>query len=143
MFHEVFQRVGIETQKETTMDFPNLGTNPELDDIMQRAKEFNIEDNLLDMHTYGVTVIPPEIVAAGMRITLPYVYGRSYLQPIHTWTEALKEGDNNKWVEKYPELEKVLGLWHPYPTDRYGPDVPEERDERNTNMRAAGDNIYA
>ena len=24
-------------QKETTMDFPNPGTNPELDDIMQRA----------------------------------------------------------------------------------------------------------
>ena len=81
--------------------------------------------------------------AEGMRITLPYVYGRRYLQPIHTWTEKLKEGDNNKWVEKYPELEKVLGLWHPYPTDRYGPDVPEVRDERNTNMKAAGDNIYA
>ena len=81
--------------------------------------------------------------AEGMRITLPYVYGRSYLQPIHTWTEALKEGDNNKWMEKYPELEKVLGLWHPYPTDRYGPDVPAVRDERNTNMRMAGDNIYA
>ena len=81
--------------------------------------------------------------AEGMRITLPYVYGRSYLQPIHTWTEALKEGDNNKWVEKYPELEKVLGLWHPYPPDRYGPDVPVERGEGNVHMKAAGDNIYA
>ena len=78
-----------------------------------------------------------------MRITLPYVYGRSYLQTIHNWTEKLEEGDNNKWVEKYPELETVLGLWHPYPTDRYGPDVPTVRDEKNVNMKTAGDNIYA
>ena len=78
-----------------------------------------------------------------MRITLPYVYGRSYLQTIHNWPEKLKEGDNNKWVEKYPELEKVLGLWHPYPSDRHGPDVPVVRNERQTNMGAAGDNIYA
>ena len=42
------------------MDFPNLGTNPELDDIMQRAKEFNIEDNLLNLVMYGFTVVPPE-----------------------------------------------------------------------------------
>ena len=125
------------------MDIPSLNNKPDADATRLEARRLGLEKHLLDMHTYGVTVIPPEIVAAGMRITLPYVYGRSYLQPIHTWTEALKEGDNNKWVEKYPELEKVLGLWHPYPTDRYGPDVPVERDERNTNMRMAGDNIYA
>ena len=86
------------------MDIPSLNNKPDADAIRLEARRLGLEKHLLDMHTYGVTVIPPEIVAAGMRITLPYVYGRSYLQPIHTWTEALKEGDNNKWVEKYPEL---------------------------------------
>ena len=42
------------------MDLPNLGTNPELDDIMQRARELDIEENLLDLAMYGFTVVPPE-----------------------------------------------------------------------------------
>ncbi len=78
----------------------------------------------------------------GMRITLPTIYGRSYMQPIHTWTEAVAEGDNQKLVEKYPELVDVLGLWHPYPTDRDGPAVPQQQ-EGTMRMIAVGDNIYA
>ncbi len=42
------------------MDLPNLGTNPELDDIMQRARKYDIEENLLDLAMYGFTVVPPE-----------------------------------------------------------------------------------
>ena len=42
------------------MDLPALGTNPELDDIMQRAQELDIEENLLDLAMYGFTVVPPE-----------------------------------------------------------------------------------
>lgn len=78
----------------------------------------------------------------GMRITLPTIYGRSYMQPIHTWTDAVAEGDNEKLVEKYPELVDVLGLWHPYPTDRDGPAVPQQQ-EGTMRMIAVGDNIYA
>ena len=78
----------------------------------------------------------------GMRITLPTIYGRSYMQPIHTWTEAVAEGDNEKLVEKYPQLVDVLGLWHPYPTDRDGPAVPQQQ-EGTMRMIAVGDNIYA
>ena len=79
----------------------------------------------------------------GMRITLPFVYARSYMQPIHSWTQALAENDNARWLEKYPELSKVLGLWHPYPTDRDGPEVPQERGEDTMHMMGVGDNIYA
>ena len=79
----------------------------------------------------------------GMRITLPFVYARSYMQPIHSWQEALAENDNTSWLEKYPELNKVLGLWHPYPTDRDGPEVPQERGESTKHMIGVGDNIYA
>ncbi|MCZ6617701.1 MAG: phytanoyl-CoA dioxygenase family protein [Gammaproteobacteria bacterium] len=78
----------------------------------------------------------------GMRITLPFVYARSYMQPIHSWTDALEENDNARWVEKYPELKTVLGLWHPYPTDRDGPEVPMEQ-EGTKHMIGVGDNIYA
>ena len=78
----------------------------------------------------------------GMRITLPFIYGRSYLQPIHTWSETVAVGDNAKAVEKYPELNDVLGLWHPYPTDRDGPSIPQEN-EGVSRMMDIGDNIYA
>ncbi|MCZ6656438.1 MAG: phytanoyl-CoA dioxygenase family protein [Gammaproteobacteria bacterium] len=78
----------------------------------------------------------------GMRITLPTIYGRSYMQPIHTWTEAVAVGDNQKLVEKYPQLVDVLGLWHPYPTDRDGPAVPQQQ-EGTMRMIGVGDNIYA
>ena len=78
--------------------------------------------------------------APGMRITLPFIYGRSYLQPIHTWSETVAEGDNAKLVEKYPDLNDLLGLWHPYPTDR--PDVPRDR-SGTARMMGVGDNIYA
>lgn len=79
----------------------------------------------------------------GMRITLPFVYARSYMQPIHSWTQAVAENDNARWLEKYPELNKVLGLWHPYPTDRDGPEVPQVRGEDTMHMMGVGDNIYA
>ena len=78
----------------------------------------------------------------GMRITLPFIYGRSYLQPIHTWTDAIREGDNRGFLEKYPELQDLLGLWHPYPVDRDGPDVPGNM-KGNMRMINVGDNIYA
>ncbi|GIS69792.1 MAG: hypothetical protein CM1200mP9_06130 [Gammaproteobacteria bacterium] len=65
--------------------------------------------------------------ADGMRITLPFIYGRSYLQTIHDWPTALAQGANAKWLEKYPELSELLGCWHPYPTDRDGPDVPQSK----------------
>ena len=42
------------------MDLPALGTNPELDDIMQSARKFDIEENLLDLAMYGFTIVSPE-----------------------------------------------------------------------------------
>ena len=42
------------------MDLPALGTNPELDNIMQRARKLDIEENLLDLAMYGFTVVSPE-----------------------------------------------------------------------------------
>ncbi len=78
----------------------------------------------------------------GMRITLPFIYGRSYLQPIHTWSETVAVGDNAKLVEKYPELHDVLGLWHPYPTDAEGPAAAQNR-KGTSRMIGVGDNIYA
>lgn len=42
------------------MDMTSLGTNPELDGIMQRARQLDIEENLLDLVMYGFTVVPPE-----------------------------------------------------------------------------------
>ena len=80
--------------------------------------------------------------AEGMRITLPFIYGRSYLQPIHDWTQALAAGDHAHWLEKYPQLSDLLGFWHPYPTDRDGPGVPLSPDG-NVRMMGVGDNIYA
>ena len=73
------------------MDFPNLGTNPELDDIMQRAKEFNIEDNLLDLVMYGFTVVPPEKMGASdltprLRDAILEVYERRSGHSIDDWT---------------------------------------------------------
>ena len=72
------------------MDFPNLGTNPELDDIMQRAKEFNIEDNLLDLVMYGFTVVPPEKMGASdltprLRDAILEVYERRSGHSIDNW----------------------------------------------------------
>ncbi len=80
--------------------------------------------------------------ADGMRITLPFIYGRSYLQTIHDWPTALAQGDNAKWLEKYPELGDLLACWHPYPTDRDGSNTPQSR-EGNTRMIGVGDNVYA
>ena len=83
--------------------------------------------------------------AEGMRITLPMIYARSYMQPIHNWPEAVADADNAKLVEKYPDLREVLGLWHPYPTDRDGPEVPQDRGAGSGTGRmiGVGDNIYA
>ena len=79
--------------------------------------------------------------AEGMRITLPFIYGRSYMQTIHSWSEIATEGDNAKLLEKHPQLQDLLGLWHPYPIDRDGPEYREKPD--STRMIAVGDNIYA
>lgn len=80
----------------------------------------------------------------GMRITLPYIYGRSYLEPIQPWHEMVKENDNEKMLEKYPELGDLLGLWHPYPIDRDGPMVAKNPigSEGNARMIGVGNNIY-
>jgi hypothetical protein len=78
-------------------------------------------------------------------VTLPMIYARSYMQPIHNWPEAVDDGDNAKLVAKYPDLRDVLGLWHPYPTDRDGPEVPQNRcaGSGTGRMIGVGDNIYA
>ena len=47
------------------MDIPSLNNKPDADAIRLEARRLGLEKHLLDMHTYGVTVIPPEIVAAG------------------------------------------------------------------------------
>ena len=80
----------------------------------------------------------------GMRITLPYIYGRSYLEPIHSWKKIVADGDNAKIVEKFPALNDLLGLWHPYPIDPGGPTVAINpiRIKGNNRMIGAGDNIY-
>ena len=72
------------------MDFPNLGTNPPLDDIMQRAREFNIEDNLLDLVMYGFTVVPPEKMGTSdltprLRDAILEVYERRSGHSIDNW----------------------------------------------------------
>jgi hypothetical protein len=80
----------------------------------------------------------------GMRITLPYIYSRSYLEPIQPWHEMVKENDNAKMLEKFPELGELLGLWHPYPVDEDGPMGAKDplHAEGNARMIGAGDNIY-
>ena len=45
------------------MEIAALESQPELDSIMQAAERYGIETNLLDLITYGFTVIPPEKVA--------------------------------------------------------------------------------
>ena len=45
------------------MDIAALASQPELDAMMETAGELGIETNLLDLITYGFTVIPPEKVA--------------------------------------------------------------------------------
>lgn len=80
----------------------------------------------------------------GMRITLPYIYGRSYLEPAHVWSEIVAERDHDKLLEKYPELAELLGLWHPYPIDPAGPMVARDpiREPGNKRMIRVGDNVY-
>ena len=80
--------------------------------------------------------------AEGMRVTLPFIYGRSFLQTIHDWPAKVAEDGNAELVEKYPELKDLLGLWHPYPTDRDGPSESQSQ-EGNMRMIGVGDNIYA
>ena len=47
------------------MDIPSLNNKPDADAIRLEARRLGLQKHLLEMHTYGVTVIPPEIVAAG------------------------------------------------------------------------------
>ena len=72
------------------MDLPNLGTNPELDDIMQRARELDIEENLLDLAMYGFTVVPPEKMGTAelvprLREAILGVYERRSGHKIDDW----------------------------------------------------------
>jgi hypothetical protein len=72
------------------MDFANLGTNPELDDIMRRARELDIEKNLLDLVMYGFTVVPPEKVGSQeltprLREAILKVYERRSGHKIDDW----------------------------------------------------------
>ncbi len=72
------------------MDFPSLGTNPELDDIMQRAQKYEIEENLLDLVMYGFTVVPPEKLATDslterLREAILGVYERRSGHHIDDW----------------------------------------------------------
>jgi len=72
------------------MDLPNLGTNPDLDDIMQRARTLDIEQNLLDLVMYGFTIVPPEKVDSGdltvrLREAILGVYERRSGHKIDDW----------------------------------------------------------
>jgi hypothetical protein len=72
------------------MDLPNLGTNPDLDDIMQRARTLDIEQNLLDLVMYGFTIVPPEKVDSGdltvrLREAILDVYERRSGHKIDDW----------------------------------------------------------
>ncbi len=72
------------------MDFPSLGTNRELDDIMQRARKYDIEENLLDLVMYGFTVVPPEKLAPPslterLRSAILEVYERRSGHRIDDW----------------------------------------------------------
>lgn len=79
--------------------------------------------------------------ADGMRITLPYAYGRSYLEPIHSWDKMVAAGDYTAIFDKFPGLHDLLGLWHPYPIDPEGPGVPSNL-RGNNRMIGVGGNIY-
>ena len=73
------------------MDLPNLGTNPELDTIMQRARKFDIETNLLDLAMYGFTVVPPEKLGSKdltprLRDAILRVYERRTQHKIDDWS---------------------------------------------------------
>jgi len=46
------------------MDIPALGNVPDADAIRLDARRLGLERHLLEMHTYGVTVIPPERVGS-------------------------------------------------------------------------------
>lgn len=72
------------------MDLPALGTNPELDDIMQRAQALDIEENLLDLAMYGFTVVPPEKMGSAdliprLREAILGVYERRSGHKIDDW----------------------------------------------------------
>ena len=72
------------------MDLPNLGTNPELDDIMQRARDLNIEENLLDLAMNGFTVVAPDKMGTAdlvprLRDAILGVYERRSGHKIDDW----------------------------------------------------------
>ena len=72
------------------MENPIRGMNPELDDIMERARELDIETNLLDLAMYGFTVVPPEKVAPAslterLREAILGVYERRSGHHIDDW----------------------------------------------------------
>ena len=85
------------------MDFPSLGTNRELDDIMQRARKYDIEENLLDLVMYGFTVVPPEKLAPPeltkrLRTAILQVYERRSEKQIGDWqTHEGKLGRFQSW----------------------------------------------
>ena len=72
------------------MESPIRGLNPELDDIMARARKLDIEGNLLDLVMYGFTVVPPEKLGPAslterMRDAILGVYERRSGHHIDDW----------------------------------------------------------
>jgi hypothetical protein len=50
------------------MHIAALENVPDADAIRLEAERLDLERHLLEMHTYGVTIIPPEVVGAGALI---------------------------------------------------------------------------
>ena len=44
------------------MDIPALESAPDADAIRLEARRLGIENHLLELHAYGVTIVPPEIM---------------------------------------------------------------------------------
>ncbi len=90
------------------MDLPSLGTNRELDDIMQRARKYDLEENLLDLVMYGFTVVPPEKLATDslterLREAILGVYERRSGHDIDDWRTydgKLKSFQSWGWMQE-------------------------------------------
>ena len=88
------------------MDFSSLGTNPELDAIMQNARKLGIEENLLDLVMYGFTVVQPEKIAPPeftdrLREAILKVYERRtghHIDDWRTYDGKLKELQTWGWL---------------------------------------------
>ncbi len=52
------------------MDIPALENVPDADAIRLEARRLGIEDHLLQLHPYGVTIVPPQSVGSPELIEL-------------------------------------------------------------------------